>query len=67
MNNTDTSRETLKSLRWIQRAAGLLAELDRTAALDPDVAAVQRALARQMQLEQDRLRSLGTPMQDRAA
>lgn len=61
--STDPTLQTLKTLRWIQRAEGLLAELDRDSASDPDVAAVRDALATQLRIERDRLRQCrGAPL-----
>ena len=54
MSPTANPREILKTLRWIQRAKGLLAELDRHAD-SADVAAVRAALSAQLQIEQSRL------------
>lgn len=45
----------LKALRWIQRAEGLLAELERDPLHDPDVRAVRDALCEQLKLEKRRL------------
>lgn len=49
----------LKALRWIQRAEGLLAELERDPLNDPDVRAMRNALLDQLSLEKRRLREGG--------
>lgn len=53
----------LKALRWIQRAEGLLAELERDPLNDPDVRAVRNALLDQLSVEKRRLRDGGNPCQ----
>jgi hypothetical protein len=57
MNHGQDAREVLRRLRWLERAEALLRELSHPEVPDPDIDAVARALAVQVELERQMLRS----------